>query len=81
MNSLTEVVPAGSTVSRETISKRFFKICYLTAITVSTIGWVSALWRNADCRHTPPASGVLSPHTRAKAAERTRRLRCVPNDR
>jgi hypothetical protein len=42
MNSLTEVVPAGSTVSRETISMRFFKICYLTAITVSTIGWVSA---------------------------------------
>ena len=42
MNSLTEVVPAGSTVSRETRSKRFFKICYLTAITVSTIGWVSA---------------------------------------
>jgi hypothetical protein len=42
MNSLTEVVPAGSTVSRETISKWLFKICYLTAITVSTIGWVSA---------------------------------------
>jgi hypothetical protein len=41
MNSLTEVVPVGSTVSRGTISKRFFKICYLTAITVSTIGWVS----------------------------------------
>jgi hypothetical protein len=42
MNSLTEVVPVGSTVSRGTISNRFFKICYLTAITVSTIGWVSA---------------------------------------
>ena len=27
MNSVTEVVPAGSTVSRETMSKRFFKIC------------------------------------------------------
>ena len=42
MNNVTEVVPAGSTVSRETMSKRFFKICYLTAITVSTIGWASA---------------------------------------
>ena len=42
MNSLTEVVPVDSTVSRGTISNRFFKICYLTAITVSTIGWASA---------------------------------------
>jgi hypothetical protein len=42
MNSLTEVVPIGSTVSRETMSNRFFKICYLTAITASTVGWVSA---------------------------------------
>jgi hypothetical protein len=42
MNSVTEVEPVGSIVSRETISKRLFKICYLTAITASTIGWVSA---------------------------------------
>ena len=49
MNSLTEVVPVGSTVSRGTISNRFFKICYLTAITVSTIGWVSA-FRLGHCQ-------------------------------
>jgi hypothetical protein len=30
MNSVTEVEPVGSIVSRETMSKRLFKICYLT---------------------------------------------------
>ncbi len=42
MNSLTEVMPAASTVSRGAKLERFFRICYLTAITVSTIGWISA---------------------------------------
>ena len=42
MNSLTEVMPVASTASRGTILEQFFRVCYLTAITVSTIGWISA---------------------------------------
>ena len=42
MNSPTEVVPVDSAVSRGTSSQRFFQICYLSAITVATVGWVSA---------------------------------------
>jgi hypothetical protein len=42
MNSLIEVMPVGSAVSRGTSSQRFFQLCYLSAITVATIGWVSA---------------------------------------
>jgi hypothetical protein len=41
MNAVTEVMPAVS-VSKGTASERFFVIGYLTAIGVSTIGWVSA---------------------------------------
>jgi hypothetical protein len=43
MNNVTELMPTGSTVSRGTKLKRLFVIGYLTAITVATIGWVSAL--------------------------------------
>ena len=42
MNGLTEAMPLGSTSSRRTTLERVFRICYLTAITVSTIGWISA---------------------------------------
>jgi hypothetical protein len=42
MNSLTEVMPTGSTTSRGTKLKRLFMIGYLTAIAVAMIGWVSA---------------------------------------
>jgi hypothetical protein len=42
MNSLTEAMPLASTSSRGTTLERVFRICYLTAITVSTIGWISA---------------------------------------
>ena len=42
MNSLTEVMPVGTAVGRATSSQRFFQLCYLTAITVATVGWVSA---------------------------------------
>jgi hypothetical protein len=42
MNSLTEVLPIGSATCRGTKLKRLFIVGYLTAITVSTIGWVSA---------------------------------------
>jgi hypothetical protein len=38
MNNLTQVMP----VSRGTVLKRLFVIGYLSAITVATIGWVSA---------------------------------------
>jgi hypothetical protein len=42
MNVITEAMPLGSATSRGKSSERFFQICYLSAITVSTIGWVSA---------------------------------------
>jgi hypothetical protein len=42
MNSLTEIVLAGSSISRETILKRLFVIGYVTAIAGATIGWLSA---------------------------------------
>jgi hypothetical protein len=42
MNSVTQAMPAASTVSRGTILKRVFVIAYVTAIAVATLGWVSA---------------------------------------
>jgi hypothetical protein len=42
MNTVTEVIAVGSTISRGTSSERFFQVCYLSAITVATVGWVSA---------------------------------------
>jgi hypothetical protein len=42
MNSLTQLMPVGSTVSRGAILKRFFVIGYLTASAVAMAGWVSA---------------------------------------
>jgi hypothetical protein len=42
MNAVTEVIPVGSAISRDTFSERFFQFCYLSAITVATVGWISA---------------------------------------
>jgi hypothetical protein len=42
MNSLTEVTPAVSSVSRGRLLQGLFKICYLTAVVVSMVGWLSA---------------------------------------
>jgi hypothetical protein len=42
MNSLTRLMPVGSTVGRKTILKRVFVVGYLIAVAVATIGWVSA---------------------------------------
>jgi len=42
MNSLTEMMPVGSAVSRGTILKRLFVIGYLTAIAAAMVGWLSA---------------------------------------
>jgi ABC-type enterochelin transport system permease subunit len=42
MNSLTQVMPVGSTVSKGAILKRLFVIGYLTAVAVAMVGWVSA---------------------------------------
>jgi hypothetical protein len=42
MNSVTQSMPAASTVSRGAILKRLFVIAYVTAVAVATIGWVSA---------------------------------------
>ena len=42
MNSLTQLMPVGSTVSRRTILKRLFVIGYVTAIAVAMVGWISA---------------------------------------
>jgi hypothetical protein len=41
MNSLAEVMPVEPVIARRTSSPRFFELCYLSAITVATIGWVS----------------------------------------
>jgi hypothetical protein len=44
MNSLTEIMPMEAAVARKaTLRERFFKICYLTAIGVAMVGWLSAL--------------------------------------
>ena len=42
MNTVSEIMPVVSTVSRGTVSERLFVIGYLTAIAVATLGWVSA---------------------------------------
>jgi len=42
MNSLTEVMPVGSSISRGTILKRAFVVGYLAAVAVAMFGWVSA---------------------------------------
>jgi hypothetical protein len=42
MNVVTEAMPVGSAISRSKSSERFFQICYLSAIAVATVGWVSA---------------------------------------
>jgi hypothetical protein len=42
MNSLTQLMPVGPTVSRGRILKQFFAIGYLTAIGVAMVGWVTA---------------------------------------
>ncbi len=42
MNSLAPVVPVASRFSKGTILKRVLVIAYLTAIAISTMGWVSA---------------------------------------
>jgi hypothetical protein len=42
MNSLTELAPTASNFSRGALLQRLFKICYLTAVTVSMVGWLSA---------------------------------------
>jgi hypothetical protein len=42
MNNVTELMPAGSAVSRGTILKRLFVVGYLTVITVAMFGWLSA---------------------------------------
>ena len=42
MNSVTDVMPISSAVSGRTVLNNLFVAGYLTAITVSTIGWVSA---------------------------------------
>jgi hypothetical protein len=42
MNSVTDVAPKRSTVSRGKISRKLFVAGYLTAIAIATIGWLSA---------------------------------------
>jgi hypothetical protein len=42
MNSITEIMPLESAAGRSTSVPRLFNICYLTAIAVATIGWLSA---------------------------------------
>jgi hypothetical protein len=42
MNNVTEVMPAESAVSKGALLQQVFKIGFLAAVTVATIGWVSA---------------------------------------
>lgn len=42
MNSLTELMPERSNFRRGVLLQRLLKICYLTAIVVSMVGWLSA---------------------------------------
>ncbi|MGA2999702.1 hypothetical protein [Bradyrhizobium sp.] len=42
MSTPMEVVPAESAVSRGKLLEQLFKIGFFTAITVVTIGWMSA---------------------------------------
>jgi hypothetical protein len=42
MNTIAEVMPLPSAISRGTVLKRFFVIGYVTAIVVAQIGWLSA---------------------------------------
>jgi hypothetical protein len=43
MNSLMEVMPARSSVSRGKLLEQLFKIGFLTAIAVAMVGWTSAI--------------------------------------
>jgi hypothetical protein len=43
MDSHTELMPnKAAAVSTATVKQRLFRICYLTAITVAMVGWLSA---------------------------------------
>jgi hypothetical protein len=42
MNNVTELMRAGSAVSRGTILKRLFVIGYVTAIAIAMVGSISA---------------------------------------
>jgi hypothetical protein len=42
MHAVNEVKPLGLAIGRDTSSERFFQLCYLTAIIVATVGWISA---------------------------------------
>lgn len=43
MRSITDVMSAGSSVSKGSIRNRLFLAGYLAGITVATISWVSAV--------------------------------------
>jgi hypothetical protein len=42
LNNLSQVMCAGSTVSRGTLLQRLFTVCYLAAVAVAMFGWLSA---------------------------------------
>jgi hypothetical protein len=42
VNGLAEAARADFAVSKRTISQRLFGFCYVIAITVATLGWLSA---------------------------------------
>jgi hypothetical protein len=42
MNSLSEGIPARSSIGKASLSQRLFSVCYLIAIVVATVGWLSA---------------------------------------
>jgi hypothetical protein len=49
MNSHTELVPnIAPAINSDTFKQRLSSICYLTAITVATVGWLTAWGWAAD---------------------------------
>jgi hypothetical protein len=44
MDSHTEILPVGTaTVGKASLKQRLSIICYLSAVAVATVGWLSAL--------------------------------------
>lgn len=42
MNSILEVLPVRRPAAKLAISPQIFRLCYLVAIALATVGWLSA---------------------------------------
>jgi hypothetical protein len=43
MNSQTKIMPMEAAAVISTLKERLFKVCYLAAIAIATVGWLSGL--------------------------------------